>query len=156
PALVVSLEMAALELFRRIVARTTGTYLGRLKTGEIPPAKSAELARRAVAAAPDLALVDATQLFPTADWLQQAAEATRGDRDHLLIVVDSAHSWADAMPGAAHEYDRLNAAIAALRTLALTLGWPILATCERNRANMESGGTNASAGTRKFEYAAET
>jgi hypothetical protein len=71
-------------------------------------------------------------------------------------VVDSVHSWAEAVPGDLNEYDRLNMAIAALRGLAGALGCPVLAIAERNRASMASGGLNAAAGSRRFEYGGES
>jgi len=61
PALFVTCEMARLELFRRHTARTTGTFLGRLKSGEFRPNDSLSLAREAAAAAPLLAIADATR-----------------------------------------------------------------------------------------------
>jgi replicative DNA helicase len=152
PSLYVTCEMKPLELLRRITARLTGTFLGRLKSGELDPAACLRLARQAVAAAPRVVLADATQAFASAAWIRDAAEVTRGDQEHLLIVVDSVHSWAEAFPGDVAEYDRLNLAIGALRSLAGGLGCPVLAIAERNRASMASGGMNASAGSRRFEY----
>jgi replicative DNA helicase len=152
PALYVTCEMRPLELLRRITARVTGTYLGRLKSGELDPAASLRLASRAVAAAPSLTIADATQAFAPAAWVGQAAGVVKGEHEHLLVVVDSVHSWAEASPGDLNEYDRLNFAIAALRTLAGALGCPVLAIAERNRASMTTGGMNAAAGSRRFEY----
>jgi replicative DNA helicase len=145
PALYVTCEMRPLELFRRITARVTDTFLGRLKSGELAPADS-----------PELALADATQVFADVAWLRTAAEAARGPARHLLLVVDSLHSWSEGASDALTEYDALNAAIAALRTLAGALECPVLAIAERNRMSMKTGGLSASAGSRKFEYGAET
>lgn len=155
PALYVSAEMAVLELFRRHTARETETYLGRLKSGEFPPDHSLSLARKAAAAAPDLTFVDATRTYAAPDWLKRAGEAARGDSRDFLIVVDSVHSWAEAAPVEASEYDRLSWALGALRGIAGTLNCPILAIAERNRASMSKGGLSAGAGNRKFEYGAE-
>ena len=47
--------------------------------------------------------------------VRAAAQAVRGESGHLLIVVDSLHSWAEAAPGGANEYEGLNLAMAALR-----------------------------------------
>jgi replicative DNA helicase len=156
PALYLTAEMGPLELLRRITARLTGTYLGRLKSGEMPAAASLALARRAIAAAPNVVIADATQVFATPVWIQKAAKITRGEAAHLLIVVDSVHGWADSAPDEIAEYDRLNGALATLRTIAGALGCPILAIAERNRASMKSGGLNAAAGSRKFEYTGES
>jgi replicative DNA helicase len=156
PAMYVGCEMRLLELFRRVAARTTGTFLGRLKDGSLHPDDSLELARRACGAAPELVLADATQAFADFGWLHTAAVATQGEAKHVLVVVDSLHSWAEGAPGALTEYDALNGAIATLRSLAGVLGCPILAVAERNRVSMQRGGLSASAGSRKFEYGSES
>ena len=156
PALYVTCEMRPLELFGSITARVTNTFLGRLKSGELAPADSLALARQACATAPGLALADATQAFAEVNWLQTAAQAARGEARHVLLVVDSLHSWSEGASDVLTEYDALNAAIAALRALAGTLGCPVLAIAERNRMSMKTGGLSASAGSRKFEYGAET
>jgi replicative DNA helicase len=156
PALYVTCEMSALELFRRTTARVTSTYLGRLKNGELRPIDSLALARQAAAAFPNLLIADATQAYASPAWIESAARVCRGEHRHLLIVVDSVHSWAEAIQGDASEYDALNAALAALRSLASRLECPVLVVAERNRASMRMGGLSAGAGTRKLEYGAET
>jgi replicative DNA helicase len=157
PALYLSCEMGALELLRRLTARATGTFLGRLKSGEIEPEHSLALARRAAAAAPLLSIADATQAPARLDWLKQAAEIVRGQNRYLLIVVDSVHSWAEGLAAdAGTEYEMLNAGLAALRQLSSGLGCAVIAVAERNRPSMRAGGLSAAAGTRKFEYAATT
>jgi replicative DNA helicase len=156
PGLLVSCEMGILELTRRVVARTTGTFLGRLKSGELSPQQSLALFDHACAAVPDLVLADATQAFASREWLREAAEAVRGKSEHLLIGIDSVHSWAEASPVVGSEYEWLNAGLADLHSLAAELGCAILAVAERNRANMSAGGLSAGAGTRKFEYGAES
>lgn len=155
PALIVTCEMAPLELLRRIVARETGTFLGRLRDHEMGPAASLALAQRGIAAAPDVAILDATRDFVAADKLEEVAAVVKADREHILIVIDSAHSWAAGIANVP-EYDRLNAALDALRRIASELDCPILTTAERNRASMGTGGLNASAGTRRFEYGGES
>jgi replicative DNA helicase len=156
PCLFLSAEMSALELFRRVTARATGVYLGRLKSGELAPDDSLKHAQQAAAAVPDLTIADATRAFASVAWLHQAAAIVRGDGRHLLLVVDSAHSWSEAMPGDADEYTRLGVALASLRTLARTLDCPVLVVAERNRASMQKGGISAAAGHRSFEYGAES
>jgi replicative DNA helicase len=155
PAMYVSTEMSRLELFRRVVARTTKTYMGRLKSGELEPSLSLSLARNAIAATPDLTLADATLAFADVDWLRSAAELTRGASEHLLIVVDSVHSWVEMAPAEASEYEKINYGLSGLRKLAAVLRCPILMVAERNRASMGNGGVNAAAGSRRFEYGAE-
>jgi replicative DNA helicase len=156
PALYVSSEMGLLELARRVVARVTGTYLGRLRTGELSPPTARALFDQACTAAPDLSLADATQAFASPAWLQEAARVTRGAAPHLLIVIDSVHSWAMAAPVNGTEYEVLNAGLASLRALTAQLQCPILIIAERNRQSMQSGGLSAGAGTRKLEYGAES
>jgi replicative DNA helicase len=156
PALYVTCEMSPLELLRRMTARLTQTYLGRLKSGELCVEDSLTLARSATAQVPDVALADATQAYASPIWIRDAALATRGQAQHLLIVVDSVHSWAESASSMATEYDALNAALAALRALSHQLCCPVLAVAERNRDSISRGGLSAGAGTRKIEYGAET
>ncbi len=158
PALFVTCEMAPAELLRRHTARTTQTYLGRLKSGEISGADAEALARRAIAAAPDLAFVDATRAAAVPAYLQECAQIVRGDAKHLLIVIDSLHTWTQSTgaDSGASEYEALNAAIRALQMMASNLNCPLLMISERNRDSMKSGGLNAGAGTRKIEYQGET
>ena len=158
PTLFVTCEMAPLAMLRRLIARTTGTYLGRLKSGEYDPATMLEKARQAIVATPLLAIADATRAFASPAWIRDAALAIKGDARHLLVVVDSVHSWAEGMPDAdgVTEYDRLNAARSARSACwRPSLGLPILGIAERNRAGMAAGGLNTSAGSRRFEYIAE-
>jgi replicative DNA helicase len=156
PALYLTCEMSPLELFRRHTARATGTYLGRLKSGEFEPAYSVTLAQRAASAAPKLAFGDATHAWAAPDWLQDSADVVKGDASHVLLVVDSVHSWAEAAPAEVDEYTALNDGLAALRRIARNLQCPVLAIAERNRAKMSAGGLDASAGSRRFEYGAES
>ena len=159
PALLVTCEMSPVELLRRLTARITGTYLGRLKSGEMPPDAAEALARQTIEAVPHLAICDATTAPATPEYLLQAATATRRDAQHFLMLVDSLHSWAGALSAtheAASEYETLNMGVAALQSLAARLRAPVLFIAERNRDSMKSGGLNAGAGTRKIEYAGET
>ena len=166
PALFVTCEMSPVELLRRHTARVTNTYLGRFKSGEFRAEDALQLARRAIEAAPQMAFVDATRAparpFPDPQNLKsfsllEAARLTQREAEHLIIIVDSLHSWASAWRSStATEYDTLNQAIEALQRLAAELQCPILFVSERNRSSMEAGGLNAGAGTRRIEYSAET
>ncbi len=72
-ALYVSAEMSALELFRRVIARTTSTFLGRLKTGEYPPDQALRLAQRAAREVPWLFFADASAgAVAPPDWIEAA------------------------------------------------------------------------------------
>lgn len=153
PALYVTCEMSPVELLRRLTARVTNTYLGRLRSGELSPTTVVSLARQAAAVSPNLYIADATMAFADPMWIRQAALAARcGDDAPLLIVIDSVHSWIEGAPDNLAEYEALNAGLAALRAAAGALNCPILAIAERNRASMKGGGLNAGAGTRKIEY----
>jgi replicative DNA helicase len=156
PAIFLSCEMAPLELLRRHTARVTETYLGRLKSGEMPPAQSMALARRAAAAAPQMAFIDATTASASPAFIRDCADIVRGDSPHLLIVIDSLQSWVEGVAGSVSEYEALGEGIARLRQLAHELQAPFFLMCERNRESMKSGGLSAGAGTRKIEYSAET
>lgn len=160
PALFVTCEMGPLELLRRVIARAAGVYLGRLKSGEYSRDAFAEYANAALAACPQLALLDATRAYVPRDLIDAAARAWRErlGADHVLIVLDSLHSWAAAAPSFRDfgEYEALGAAVADLQRLAADLTAPILVVNERNRASADGGGVNAAAGSRKIEYGAET
>jgi replicative DNA helicase len=172
PALVVTCEMAPVELARRVIARTTGTYLHRLKSGELDGHAVRSLAHRATTGAGWVGILDATQgPAPTVEDMHAALDAVRslarrgGDAGRAaadtgaLLVVDSGHAWAsglDIQAGPVTEYDRLNAAINGLHGLARHENAAVLVTAERNRASMVTGGQNAAAGTRTWEYRAET
>jgi replicative DNA helicase len=162
PALFVTTEMGPAELFRRHMARVTSTFLGRLRSGELSPDAFAGLAEKAAAAAPMLAFLDATRAYADADLLRELSTLWR-DRhegaDHLLLVVDSLHSWTNGAPSsydAGTEYEKLNAAVTILQRLGLELNAAVLAVVERNRASMDSASQSAGAGTRRIEYGAET
>ncbi len=155
PSLFVSCEMAPLELLRRHTARVTGTFLQRLRSGEMRPHESMQLARRAIAAAPQLALIDATRCPAPPAYLLDCMRIVRAEEPHFLLIIDSAQSWAESMNNGSSEYETLNAGLAALRNLAHSLNCPILAISERNRESMSSGGLSAGAGSRKIEYGAE-
>ena len=156
PALYVTCEMSPMELLRRITARVTGTFLGRFRTGELHPGEALRLAIAAIEATPDLWLLDATGCYPYRADIEENARRVRGDAPHVLVVVDSVHSWAQNAPGGCTEYESLNEHIPALTSMALALDAPVLATGERNRASMARGGLDAGAGSRKLEYGAVT
>jgi replicative DNA helicase len=159
PALYVTAEMAPVELLRRITARVTKTYLGKFKTGQFSPDQAMHLARRACDAVPYLALADATQAPARVETLYGYAQTTRKldpDNPHLLLIIDSVHSWVRGWQGEADETPALIEGVKALQALAQRLNCAIVGIAERNRAGMKEGGMNAAAGTRTFEYGAES
>jgi len=156
PALFVTCEMRLLELSYRLAARVTETPLGHFKSGELPPEEAMLLAIQSSKAHHFLKFGDTTQEHRSAEQLLEGAKVIRGDAEHLLIVVDSIHSYADSITQDLSEYDRLNRTLASLRGMASDLGCAVLAVAERNRSSMESGGLSAGAGSRKIEYGPET
>ena len=78
PALFVTCEMAPAELLRRHTARISGTFLGRLKSGEMSAADAEQSARDALEAAPLLNFVDATQAPAPAQLLAEFALIAKG------------------------------------------------------------------------------
>ena len=72
-----------------------------------------------------------------------------------MIVVDSLHSWAEAMSDG-NKYEVMNAAIARLRNLAHRLNCPVVYNAEINRMSIGSGGIPSGAGNWKIEYGVET
>jgi replicative DNA helicase len=163
PALFVSGELGSVEVLRRLIARHTGTYLGRLKSGELSGDHVRDLATKTASAFPLLGLMDATR-FPApmshiADGLtsiQESSASKLTTAPGALIVVDSAHTWSGrAFPEVDDEYKRLAMALDKLEALAQELLVPVLLIAERSKAAMK-GGQGAAAGHRRFEYAGET
>ena len=155
PALFVTAEMAPAELLRRQAARITSTYLGRFKSGEMPPTEVRGLLLRGIAAAPQFALLDATREPASPVFIRDCAAIIKGDAPNLLIVIDSLHSWAEGN-ASGNEYEVLNEAIASLRRLSSLLDCPVVYIAERNRISMGKDGQSSGAGSRKIEYGAET
>ena len=158
PAMFVTCEMSPAELLRRHTARVTETYLHRLKSGEMAGADAERLHLRGIEKARELAFVDATGAAAKNEFLFNAAQIVKGDAKHLLIVIDSLHSWTQGLALGLPEYEALNAAVGGLQRLSRRLSCAILIVSERNRDSMKSGGDgiNSGAGTRKIEYGAET
>ncbi len=157
PALIVTCEMAPLELLRRHAARVTRTYLSKFRTGQLAPSEWLNLVRRTAQAVPQLAILDGTKAPVPYEHLQDAAEAIKGDAAHLLIVVDSLHSWVRGSGSlqSVNEYEATSAALHALQQLAAELQAAVVVVAEQNRAAQGSDRQEAAAGTRVFEYAAE-
>jgi replicative DNA helicase len=156
PCLYVTCDMSPLELLRRIAARVTSTPLGKFKSGELSPQDSMTRANQAVRQIGNLSILDAAEAYAEPKEIRKVAERIQGNARRVLIVVDSVHDWVDSWPTGLDERETLNAALASLKRIAHKLDSPVLAVAERNRASMSSGGLSASAGTRKFEYGAQT
>jgi replicative DNA helicase len=164
PALYVTAEMPPIELFRRLIARETSTFLGRLKSGEIDPQEAIRLAEETAKKVPHLAFIDGTKGYASPEVILGAAEALRekAGLEHILVVIDSLHIWARSARGgnseisSASEYDLINASLDAASRMAADLACPILAVSHRNRAGQKDGGLHAGKGTGDIEYVAET
>jgi len=167
PALYVTSEMPRVELLRRIVSRTTRTYLGQLRGGKMGADEIALRVKRAATACPMLALYDATIATATVADIQQKAEALRQrfDAQHILIVVDSMTDWAmstaNSLPDAQADDERIIAerALNGLKALTTNLPGAVLAIAHRNRAGQNAGGSNklhAAKGSGRYEYIAES
>jgi replicative DNA helicase len=160
PCLYITCEMTPGELLRRTTARVTKTYLGKFKDGTLTGRTVADLAGKAAEQCPRLVIADATQVYARPEWIKQAAETIKAGNDHLLIVVDSLHSWAESAGAESQDYELISAACRELRTLAANLECPIIAISERNRASFAKGASKdkvgAGAGSRKIEYGSES
>ena len=155
PALYVTTEMAPAELFRRQMARVSGQFLGRLKSGELTPSQIETIAIKTAQTMPDLCFVDATRGPATLSFLRDCAHIVRGGSSQLLVVVDSLHTWVRGAGSGAPEYEALNSGLIGLQTLSHQIGSPVMIICEQSRSAMDAGGVNSGAGTRFIEYGAE-
>lgn len=164
PALFVSGELGAVEILRRLIARHTGTYLGRLKSGEFSADTVRELALKTCAAYPMVGILDATRSAAPVEHIAEALASLRespasklAKAPGALVVVDSAHTWSGrAFPELDDEYRRLAFALDKLEELAQTQGIPLVLIAERSKATAKTGGQGAAAGHRRFEYAGES
>jgi replicative DNA helicase len=165
PAIFVSAEMGLLELFRRLIARQTKTFLGRLKTGEISGDAAAKLAVSTAQKMAHLRVIDATRAYASPNIIVNAARGLREkfQTDHVLVILDSLHVWArsarqmsdDLMQ--ADEYALINGALSSIASIATILKCPVVTVSHRNReGNKGSGGLHASKGSGSIEYEAES
>lgn len=162
PTLFVSAELGAVEVLRRLISRHTGTYLGRLKSGELSGDAVRDLATKTASAFPLMGLMDATRYPAPVSHIAEGLADVSARTSALatapggLIVVDSAHTWSGrAFPDEGDEYKRLALALDKLEALAQSLGVPVFLIAERSKAAVK-GGQGAAAGHRRFEYAGET
>lgn len=157
-ALVVSCEMPILELFRRLIARESNTFLGKLKDGTIGAPAIERLAIETARRLPSLALVDATLGCATAQMIADQAAALRDQAGtgHVLVAIDSLQVWARGAGEGVNEYEAVSAGVVSARSIADTLKAPVLVTSLRNRAGQKEGGMHASKGSGDVEYGAET
>ncbi|RYF44498.1 MAG: hypothetical protein EOO38_17775 [Cytophagaceae bacterium] len=156
PALYVTTEMAAAELFRRQMARVSGTFLGRLKSGEMEPKDVEAIALSTAKAMPHLAFLDATTAPTSAAFIRECAKRVQGQAKTMLLIIDSLHTWTRGSNPGQSEYEALNQNLLSLQQLCHQLQCPSLALCEQSRAAIAGGGgVNSGAGSRSIEYGAE-
>jgi replicative DNA helicase len=170
PCLYVTSEMPRVELLRRIIARTTGTYLSKLRGGKLGADDLGQHVRSAALACPMLALYDATRHAATIADIQDKAEALRArfEAPHVLIVVDSVTDWAQGAASAAGgdearqsltEYSIAEAALNGLKALTANVPGALLAIAHRNRAGQNAKGGDklfSAKATGRYEYIAES
>lgn len=166
PALYLTSEMSVLELFRRLIARETETYLGKLKSGEIGVKEAMRLALETVRKLPSFAILDGTSGYAAPQQILEVAESLkeRARTSQVLVLVDSIQVWAKTVRGVdadfagASEYELMNAALGSLSAVAGTLKSPVLAISHRNRVGNRSGeaGLHSAKGSGEVEYLAES
>jgi replicative DNA helicase len=158
PALVVTIEMSPITLLHRHTARVTKTHAAKFRTGEIAPDLCRELFTRTIETMPSLAFLDGTCAPVTVDDILDAALKTKGSEEHLLIVLDSLHSWvrgSGMIAGGASEYTATSAAVSALQRIGAERECSVLVVSEQNRSNMGTDRQEAGADSRAIEYGAE-
>lgn len=160
--------MRRTELLRRITARVTETYLGKLRGGQLSEEVLRAHVCKAVVGCPMLALYDATEHRATADDIRAKAEALRNrfESPHLLIVVDSVTDWAlnAAAPGEneaalTDQFTMSEGALNGLKQIASTLSCAVIAIAHRNRVSQKAKGADklhGAKGTGRYEYVSES
>jgi replicative DNA helicase len=162
PCLFVTCEMTPEELLRRIAARVHRTAVGKFKNGDISGPEVRDLVSEALDSCTELYIANGMTEYISPEQIISLTEQIRKDNGHVLIVIDSFHAWvqSDPSPSSASEYDRLNAAVGQLLTIAANLKCPVIAVTEQNRASFGKHAPeeklHAGAGTRKLEYSPET
>lgn len=169
PALFIATDMQVVELFRRLIARTTKTALERLKTGELSGNAISYLAKQTIEQSPALAIMDAT--FCPAS-VQQICEVATSLRDwagsnRILIIIDNIHFWSRGENDFAktNEYETTSVALRAALEISSRLSSPVMTILNKGRSSdkpalQQTAGTAAMQApvtkTADYEYMAET
>jgi replicative DNA helicase len=167
PALYVTSEMRRIELLRRIMARVTSTFLGKLRGGQLSHEELQARLAATARACPQLALYDATEQPISAADVQARAEALRRrfEARDVLIVIDSVTDWASSAMGedgdgaGLTEYALAEGALNGLKQIALNLKCPVIVVAHRNRAGQNARGAaklHSAKATGRYEYIAES
>lgn len=166
PTLYVTAEMSRTELLRRIVSRETGTYLGRLRGGELSHEELTRLLANTATRCPMVALYDAT-LGATPKQIRDRADdlRCRFNTRSVLIVLDSVTDWAACSAYSASstsnatEHQIAESALSGLQSVSADLKAPIIGIAHRNRQSQNASGgdrLHAAKATGRYEYVAES
>ncbi len=141
PALFVSTETHILELFRRLIARTTKTALERLKTGELSANAIGYLAKQTIEQSPTLAIMDATTCSVSISQIAEVATSLRdwAGSNRILVIIDSIQFWSrpEIEFGKGSDQDFIASAVRNASELAARLSSPVLALSHKNRSSMD-------------------
>lgn len=167
PAMIATFEMSPLTLQWRAAARITKTFYGKFRRGDVSPGEWLSIMRRTAAAQPMVRIFDGTKTLKRSDGtpvpytiraIAEAARVVKGEHEHVLIVIDSLHSFvrkSGMLEGRSQYHEVLEVGLSALNELAHELNAAILVLAEQNRATMGSELQQSSAGSRAFEYVGE-
>lgn len=165
PCLYITSEMRRAELLRRIVARVTDTYLGKLRGGELSEVELRARVKKAAEQCPMLSLYDVREHKATSDDIRARAESLRErfDSPQLLLIIDSVTDWAANSVGEearalVGDFAIAEKAITNVAELASTLSCPIIAIAHRNRTGQskEADKLHSAKGTGRYEYVSES
>lgn len=159
PCLYVSCEMPAVELFRRLIARTTKTFLGKLRPGQLATETLLKLAARTAEACNSFAVLDCTKAWASTTTLHEMASLLCESRNsqNCLIILDSLQYWARSEDGGAGEYEAINEGLRGLAEVAFARSSPLIIVSHRSRqGNKQGGGLHSAKGSGLVEYVAET
>lgn len=151
--------MPAVELFRRLIARTTKTFLGKLRPGQLTTESLLKLAVRTAETCNGFAILDCTKGWASTTTLYEMAsllcETFKSPK--CLVILDSLQYWARGEDGGAGEYEAINEGLRGLAEVAFALSSPLVVISHRNRqANKTGGGLHSAKGSGLVEYMAET
>jgi replicative DNA helicase len=157
PAIYVTAEQSALELFRRIISQTTNVPLDVLR--EADAKRVGDLAAATAGKAPQVLLVDATSAPAGVEQIVKLVHALRArcQSRHVLLIIDALQPWSRGIRTGA-EYETIEASLSDLVGLTNRLKVPTLVLSHRNRAASGSGGANMTAakGSASFEHMSES
>lgn len=156
PALIVSTEMTGRELFLRQIARTTDTPIRILLGGTCSTHQIVALAKATAAQMPQLCVLDATATPASIEEIQEGVRTLHDDSGHMLLVIDSLHSWSRRHGIGQSEYERITAGTSLFESLASLEKISVLLIAERSRGTMVSGGMHAAKGSSSVEYSARS